>query len=106
MIKNNVSFVFKGLRKIAIRSFYMVPYFSIQVNSKLDVEVQSVIRIIIYNVKNVFKKFRWWLKKKVSVFCIHFQFFVTPTTKILVWFKNLYSVFRFNILKFGFEYKE
>ena len=36
MIKCNLSFVFKVLRMEAIMSFYVVLYFSIQVNNKLE----------------------------------------------------------------------
>ena len=92
---------------MAIRSFYIMPCFFIQVNNKLDVEVQSVTRILVYGVKNVFKKFKWCLvKEKVGVLHIRFQSFVTPTIEILFWFKDEYSVFRFSILKFGFQSKK
>ena len=42
----------------AIISFYMVLYFSIQINNKLDVGVQRVTKIIVYDAKCAFKKFR------------------------------------------------
>ena len=58
MIKCNLSFVFKVLRMEAIISFYMVIYFSIQINNKLDVGVQRVTKIIVYGAKCAFKKFR------------------------------------------------
>ena len=35
----------------------MVPYFSFQVNTKLDVGVQSVTMIIVYGAKRVLEKF-------------------------------------------------
>ena len=40
VIKCNLSFVFKALRRGANRSFHVVPYFSIQVNKKLNIMVQ------------------------------------------------------------------
>ena len=43
VVKYNFFFIFKELKIWAIESFYMVPCFSIQVNNKLDVEMQSVI---------------------------------------------------------------
>jgi len=58
VVKYNFFFVFNGLRKRAIGSFHMMSYFSIQVNDKLNVEVQSVTRVIVYGVKYVFEKFR------------------------------------------------
>ena len=45
VIKCNLSFVFKALRRGANRSFHVVPYFSIQVNKKLNVMVQSITRV-------------------------------------------------------------
>ena len=39
MIKYNFFFVFNGLRSEAIESFYMMSYFSIQINGKLNVKV-------------------------------------------------------------------
>ena len=39
VVKCNFSFFLKGLRRGVIKSFHMVPYFSIKVNSKLDVGV-------------------------------------------------------------------
>ena len=39
MIKCNLSFI-KALRIGAMRSFHVISYFSIQVNGKLDAEVQ------------------------------------------------------------------
>ena len=47
VVKYNFSFVFKESRKWAIRSFHLMLYFFIQVNSKLDVNVQSVTMIIV-----------------------------------------------------------
>ena len=37
VVKCNFFFVFKGLRRGVIGSFYMMLYFSIQVNNELDV---------------------------------------------------------------------
>ena len=46
-----------------------------------------------------------WLEQKWDVFCIHFQFFVELTTKILVWL-DICIKFSFLISnKIGFEYK-
>ena len=42
MIKCNFLFVFKELRRGAIKSFHIVSYFFIQFNGKLDVGVQSI----------------------------------------------------------------
>ena len=42
VVKCNLSFVFKRLRRGAIRSFQVVLYFFVQVNVELDVEIQSV----------------------------------------------------------------
>ena len=58
MVKCNFFFVCNGLRRWAIGSFYMMSYFSIQVNSVLNVGVQSVTKVIDYGAKCVFEKFR------------------------------------------------
>ena len=39
LVKYNFSFVFKELKRWAIRSFHAVLYFSIQINSKLNIKV-------------------------------------------------------------------
>ena len=36
----------------------MIPYFSIQVYDKLDVMVQNVIKIVVYDAKHAFEKFK------------------------------------------------
>lgn len=46
------------MRRWTIRSFYVVPYFFIQVNIKFDVSMQSTTRIIVYGAKCAFKNFR------------------------------------------------
>ena len=46
MIKYNLFFVFKELKRMTIKSFHVISYFSIQVNSKLKVVMQSL-RIVI-----------------------------------------------------------
>jgi len=51
MVKYNLSFVFKGLRREKIRYFHIVSYFSIKFNGKFDIGVQSVTRIIILGCK-------------------------------------------------------
>ena len=52
MVKFNLSFVFfKRLKRWKIRAFQVILYFSIQVNSKLDVEVQSVTMIIVKDLR-------------------------------------------------------
>jgi len=56
--KCNLSFVFKGLKRGAIRTFHVEPYFSIQVNDKLDFGVQGVTRIIFQGAKPTFENFR------------------------------------------------
>ena len=56
MVTYNLSFVFKGLRREKIRYFHMVLYFSIKVNSKLNVGVQSVTRILILGCKTCIPK--------------------------------------------------
>ena len=58
MVKYNLSFVFKGSRREVIRSFHIVPYFSIQINNKLDIKVQSVTKIIVLGAKCAIKKFK------------------------------------------------
>ena len=58
VVKYYLSFIFKVLRRWAIRSFHMVLYFPIQVNKKLNVEMQSVINVIVQGTKCAFKKFR------------------------------------------------
>jgi len=57
MIKYNLYFVFKGLRREAIKYFHIVTYFSTQINGKLDVELQNVTTIIVYGAKCAFKNF-------------------------------------------------
>ena len=47
VVKCNFFFVFNGLRKWAIGSFQTISCFSIQVNDKLNIEVQSVTRVIV-----------------------------------------------------------
>ena len=47
-----------------------------------------------------------WLAEKIIVFCFYFHFLVDCSTKKLIWFSHLYSVFISSILKFGFEYKK
>ena len=42
VVKCNFLFVFKELRRGAIKSFHIVSYFFIQFNDKLDVGVQSI----------------------------------------------------------------
>ena len=56
--KCNFSFAFKELRKQTIRSFHVIPCFSIQVNNKLKVRMQSITMIKIQGEKCAFKKFR------------------------------------------------
>ena len=58
MVKCNFFFVCNGLRRWAIGSFYIMSYFSIQVNGELNVRVQSVTKVIDYGAKCVFEKFR------------------------------------------------
>ena len=58
MIKYNFLFIFKKLRKWTIESFQAVSYFSIQVNPKLDVRVQSVTSVIVQSAKSSLRKFR------------------------------------------------
>ena len=58
MIKCNVFFVFKGLRRQTIWFFHMMSYFSIQVNGKLNVRMQSVRSVILQGRKCAFGKFR------------------------------------------------
>ena len=58
MVKCNVFFVFKGLRRQKIWFFHVMSYFSIQVNDKLNVGVQSVRRVIIQGRKRAFRKFQ------------------------------------------------
>ena len=57
MVKCNFFIVFNGLRRRVIGSFHMMSYFSIQVNGKLNVGVQSVTRVIVYDAKCAFEKF-------------------------------------------------
>ena len=47
VVKCNFFFVFNGLRRGAIGSFHIISYFSIQVNGKLNVGVQSVTNVIV-----------------------------------------------------------
>ena len=54
MVNCNFYFIFKELR---IGSFYMVSCFLVKANSKLDVGMQSIIRVIIYDAKRAFKNF-------------------------------------------------
>ena len=46
MIKCNFFFIFKGLKRVAIETFHVMLYFSIQVNDKLNVGMQSVTIVI------------------------------------------------------------
>ena len=58
MINYNLSFVFKALRRGSIRSCHMMSCFFIQINSKLNIGVKSVTKVIVQNAKSTLKKFR------------------------------------------------
>jgi len=47
VVNRNLFFVFKILKREAIRSFLVVSYFFIHVNSEFDVRMQSVTRAIV-----------------------------------------------------------
>ena len=47
MVKYNLPFIFKALRRGASRSFHVVPYFFTKVNKKLNIGVQSVPWVIV-----------------------------------------------------------
>jgi len=47
MVKFNFFFILNGLRIREIWSFHMMSYFSIQVNGKLNVRMQSVTKVIV-----------------------------------------------------------
>ena len=83
------------MRRGTSKSFHVMPYFSIQINSKLDVGMQSVIRVIIYDTKCTFKKFmvqsikikfrvlRYnFPKKKTTTFFIAFYIFHEVVSKL------------------------
>ena len=58
VVNCNLSFVFKALRRGAIGFFHVVLYFSIRVNGKLNIKVQSVTKVIVQGTKRTFEKFR------------------------------------------------
>ena len=55
-VKCNLSFVFKALKRGVIGSSHIVSFFPSKL-SKLNIRVQSVIRVIAYGAKSAFEKF-------------------------------------------------
>ena len=96
MIKCNLSFAFKVLRMEAIMSFFAVLYFSIQVNNKLDVGVQRVTKIIVYDVKCAFEKFRMQSVIRVIKCNLSFVFKVLRIEAIMSFYAVLYFSIQVN----------